>query len=97
MVLEEALHQFGISLNQLNVRFMLGTTQAIKAMVAQGLGVSVLSARTILRAERDVFHVLKIRETALMRTFSLVHPKTLESPLARTLVRIILTTPTSPL
>jgi DNA-binding transcriptional LysR family regulator len=95
MVLEEALHQFGISLNQLNVRFMLGTTQAIKAMVAQGLGVSVLSARTILPTERDVFHVLKIRETALMRTFSLVHPKTLESPLARTLVRIILTTLTT--
>lgn len=92
LVLEETLHHFGILLNQLNVRFVLGTTQAIKAMVAQGLGVSVLSARAILPADRQILHTLRLRETAMIRTFSIAHQKALESPLAATLARVILTT-----
>lgn len=93
MILEDALHQFGISLNGLNVRFVLGTTQAIKAMVAEGLGISVLSARTILPSEHALFRTLTLREANMIRTFFVVHPKTVSSAAARTLIRIIMTGP----
>jgi DNA-binding transcriptional LysR family regulator len=89
MVLEHALHQVGVSIHQLNIRFVLGTTQAIKAMISQGMGISVLSPYTISAEERDCFHLLSVRELALLRHFSLVHHHELAHPTARRLIRIL--------
>lgn len=48
MALEEALHRAGVRLHDLNIRFVLGTTQAIKSMVARGPWFTVLSPYTVL-------------------------------------------------
>ncbi len=89
LVLEEALRQVGSSLNQLNIRFVLGTTQAIKAMIARGMGVSVLSPYCILPGEKELFHVLAVREMALTRNFSVVHHHDLAHTVAHRLIRIL--------
>jgi len=88
-VLEESLRQVGVSLSQLNIRFVLSTTQAIKAMVSRGLGASVLSPYTIHPEERHHFHTLTLREASLSRHFSLVHRHSLDHALAQRLVRIL--------
>lgn len=89
MVLEEALNRVGIALSQLNIRFVLGTTQAIKAMIVQGMGISVLSPLTILPYERPLFHVISVVELPLPRSFSLVHHHDLAHPTAKKLIRTL--------
>jgi DNA-binding transcriptional LysR family regulator len=87
MVLEEALGRVGISLNQLNIRFVLATTQAIKAMIEQKMGVSVLSPLTILPYERSRFHMLSVDEVSFARSLALIYPHDLTHPVARKLIR----------
>lgn len=89
MVLEQSLNQLGISLDEFNVRFVLGTTQAIKAMIREGIGHSILSPYTILPHERALFHTLSIQELPLQRSFSLVHHHDLVHPVAKRLIRTL--------
>ncbi|MCY0878918.1 MAG: LysR family transcriptional regulator [Firmicutes bacterium] len=89
MVLEEALRQIGVPFSQLDIRFVLGTTQAIKAMIAQNMGISVLSPYTILPHEQHLFHLLPIRELALPRSLSLIHRHDLAHPAAKRLIRAL--------
>lgn len=93
MVMENALAQMGLSLNQLNIRFVLGTTQAIKTMIDQKIGASILSPLTILPHERSLFHLMDVEGLALLRHFTLIHHHDLSHPLADTIVRILLDHP----
>jgi DNA-binding transcriptional LysR family regulator len=89
MVMESALAQLGIALSQLNVRFVLGTTQAIKAMISQNLGVAILSPYTILPQERADFHLLDISPLRLMRHLSVIHSTEHLQPAAERLIRVV--------
>ena len=89
MVTESALAQLGIGLSQLNVRFVLGTTQAIKAMISQNIGVAILSPYTILPHERPYFHLLDIAPLRLMRHLSVIHSTERLQPAAERLIRVL--------
>lgn len=89
MVMEDALGHMGIVLSQLNIRFVLGTTQAIKAMISQDIGASVLSPYTILPHERAYFHLLDIAPLRLMRHFSVIHSTEHVHPVAERLIRVL--------
>lgn len=89
MVMETALSQVGIVLSQLNVRFVLGTTQAIKAMISQDIGASILSPYAILPHERPYYHLLDIAPLRLMRHFSVIHSTEHLHPVAERLIRVL--------
>ncbi|OLZ09640.1 LysR family transcriptional regulator [Sulfobacillus thermosulfidooxidans] len=70
--LEEALKIVNMDIQQLNVRLVLATTQAIKSMVKQGFGISVLSPLVITPEEDSVFHQLEIKGLTILRNFSII-------------------------
>ncbi len=74
MVLESSLSAIGLGLENLNVRMVLGTTQAIKAMVAAGVGISAMSPLVLSPEERARYHLLTVEGLDLYRHFSVVHP-----------------------
>lgn len=74
MTLESSLAAIGFGLENLQVRMVLGTTQAIKAMVAAGVGVSAMSPLVVSEDERKRFHALTVEGLDLYRSFSVVHP-----------------------
>ncbi|NMP21895.1 LysR family transcriptional regulator [Sulfobacillus harzensis] len=90
MVVESALGQLGISLNDLNIHFVLGTTQAIKAMIIQQQDASILSPYTILPHERHLFHIIDVEGLALLRHFTIIHHHEFVHPLAEALVRALM-------
>ncbi|AEJ38337.1 transcriptional regulator, LysR family [Sulfobacillus acidophilus TPY] len=92
-VLEDALNQVGIGLNQLNIRFVLGTTQAIKTMIIQDVAVSIMSPYTILPYERHLFRLLPVEELPMYRNFSLVYPNELSHSTALRLIHTLVTVP----
>lgn len=51
-VVEEYLNQAGMSIDELNVVMELGSTEAIKATVESGLGVSIISKNAIIKEEK---------------------------------------------
>lgn len=51
-VVEEYLNQAGMSINELNVVMELGSTEAIKATVESGLGVSIISKHAIIKEQQ---------------------------------------------
>jgi DNA-binding transcriptional LysR family regulator len=85
-VLEAALAQIGLGVEDLTVRLVLGTTQAIKAMVAQGVGVSVLSVRAILPEERGRYHFVEVEGLRFVRSFYAVLRRDRQVPAALALV-----------
>ncbi|MCL8208900.1 MAG: LysR family transcriptional regulator [Actinomycetia bacterium] len=85
-VLESALAQVGLGVEDLTVRLVLGTTQAIKAMVAQGVGVSVLSARAILPEERGRYHLAEVEGLRFTRSFYAVLRRDRQVPAALALI-----------
>ncbi len=91
---EEALNHVGVDLQTLEVRLVLATTQAIKAMVTSGMGITVLSPFTILPTEREVLHTLKILGLNLYRNFYVVHRRDLNLRLAHQFIQALLQSPT---
>lgn len=75
LVLESSLSTIGLGLENLNVRMILGTTQAIKAMVSAGVGISAMSPLVLSTEERSRFHLVTVRGLDLYRHFSVVHPE----------------------
>jgi DNA-binding transcriptional LysR family regulator len=73
LVLETSLSALGLGLENLNVQMVLGTTQAIKAMVAAGVGISAICPLVIAPEERRHFHLLTVRGLDLYRPFSVVY------------------------
>lgn len=79
MVLETSLSAVGLGLESLNICMTLGTTQAIKAMVSAGVGISVLSPLVISAEESSRFHLLSVEGLDFQRNFSVVHPEEMSS------------------
>ncbi|MGC8486951.1 MAG: LysR family transcriptional regulator [Clostridia bacterium] len=71
--LEQALSEMGLGVDDLTVSLVLGTTQAIKAMVRAGFGASVLSPLTVLPEERPDFASVQVDGLYLFRSFHAVH------------------------
>ncbi len=91
MAFEKGLDHVGVDLDQLNVRLVLGTTHAIKQMMLDGLGVSVLSPLTIEAPEDAGFHCVRVAGLHLFRNFSLVYRRDLSSAVAERFVRAVMT------
>ncbi len=74
---EEALQRTGLSVKDLNVVAVLGSTDAVKQALKKGLGVSFIS-RLAIEEELSEGHlkVLEIKDFSIKRAFSVVtHPK----------------------
>ncbi|MDA8200322.1 MAG: LysR family transcriptional regulator [Thermaerobacter sp.] len=92
--LERALDDHERGIEDLSVRLVLATTEAIKAMVRAGFGATVLSPLAIRPDETSGFHAMAVRGLDLTRHFYAVHlPVTLPAG-ARRLIHL-LTRPTA--
>lgn len=87
--LERALGDHERGIEDLSVRLVLGTTQAIKAMVRAGLGATVLSPLTIRADEAAGFHTVAVRDLDLTRHFYAVHLPITLPPGARRLIHLL--------
>lgn len=87
--LEKALSRHELGVEDLSVRLVLATTQAIKAMVRAGLGATVLSPLTIPSDEAAGFCRVAVPALDLTRHFYAVHlPITLPAG-ARRLIHLL--------
>ncbi len=86
MAFADALHHAGLRLNDLKIQYVLGTTQAIKAMIAGGHFYSVLSPLTISPHENGLFACVAIDGLQIHRNFYVIHRPGLNHPLATRLV-----------
>ncbi|KUO74392.1 MAG: transcriptional regulator [Desulfosporosinus sp. BRH_c37] len=72
-VMEIALKERGLDPDQLNVTMELGSTQAIKQVVAAGLGITIISSLTVNKeCDRKVFKILKIQDAPVSRSLSIL-------------------------
>ena len=72
-VMEVALKESGLDPEQLNVKMELGSTQAIKQVVAAGLGITIISSLAVSKErDRRLFKILKIRDAPLKLPLSLL-------------------------
>ena len=75
-VIENTLKKAGISSEQLNIVMYLGSTEAIKTAVENGLGVSILSGWAVERELRfKVLKALSFKDIRFQRDFSLIYQK----------------------
>lgn len=74
-VMEIALEERGLDPSKLNVTMELGSTQAIKQVVAAGLGITMISALTLQRkCDHNLFRTLKIQDSPVYRNLSIITP-----------------------
>lgn len=75
-IIEKYLSSHGISIQNMKITTVLGSTVAIKEAVESGLGISIVS-RWSVRKERkyDTLKLLSIKEEKIMRNFSLIFSK----------------------
>ncbi|MDR1604231.1 MAG: LysR family transcriptional regulator [Gracilibacteraceae bacterium] len=80
-VMELALEERGLDPGQLNVTMELGSTQAVKQVVAAGLGIAIISALTVTQeCKQHQLRMIKIRDCQLSRPLSvLTHAKTYQT------------------
>jgi DNA-binding transcriptional LysR family regulator len=75
-VIEKFLSRHGIAPQDMKISMVLGSTEAIKAAVENGLGVSILSRWAALKESKyGTLHLLRIKEEKVPREFSLVMNK----------------------
>jgi DNA-binding transcriptional LysR family regulator len=75
-VFEDALIKTGARPDDLKILMQLGSTQAIKALVAENIGISVLSKCTLRNEiEQGTHHCLNIPSIDLHRTFQFIFRK----------------------
>jgi DNA-binding transcriptional LysR family regulator len=75
-ILEWYLGQHGIAVSDLNVALTLGSTEAVKAGVEAGAGVSIVSSLSLGDEVRTgAIAIVPIEGVRMARTFSLVYPK----------------------
>lgn len=84
--LERALAEVGLGIDNLTVSLVLGTTQAIKAMVRAGFGSTVLSPLTVTDADRQELARVQVEGLVLSRSFYAVH---LPVPLSESVRRLV--------
>lgn len=72
-VMEMALKERGLDPEHLNITMELGSTHAIKQVVSAGLGITIISALTVNRADdHKVFKTLKIQDAPIYRPLSIL-------------------------
>lgn len=72
-VMEIALKERGLDLNQLNITMELGSTQAIKQVVSSGLGITIISSLTVRReCDLKIFKTLQIQDAPVYRPLSIL-------------------------
>jgi len=75
-MIEKFLARHGITLHDLKISTILGSTEAIKDAVENGLGVSIISRWAVRKENRyGTLHLLSIKEEKMTRDFSLVMNK----------------------
>ncbi|MDX1765265.1 MAG: selenium metabolism-associated LysR family transcriptional regulator [bacterium] len=75
-VIESALERAGVNLEDLNIVMYLGSTEAIKTAVENGLGISIISGWAIQKEVRfGVLRPLWFQDIRFKRDFSLVYQK----------------------
>lgn len=75
-VVEQYLNQAGMSIDELNVVMELGSTEAIKAAVESGLGVSIISKNAILKEQQlQLLTAYPIQGISFYRYFYIVFRK----------------------
>jgi DNA-binding transcriptional LysR family regulator len=89
VALEQALDYLGLGIEDLSVRLVLGTTQAIKAMVASGIGATVVSPLAILPAEQHQFHTVSVSGLNFLRSFFVIHKRDAVPPAGRRLIQAL--------
>lgn len=82
-VVEILMQEKGVNLSDFNITMELGSTQAIKQVVAAGLGVTIISALTVRReCEYNILKTVKIKDLNMGRPFNILtsanHEKTKE-------------------
>lgn len=72
-VMEMFLQERGVNLDCLNITMELGSTQAIKEVVAGGLGIAVISALTVRKeCDQHVLKMLRIQDAPVTRPLNLL-------------------------
>lgn len=75
-VLEQYLNQAGMSIDRLNVVMELGSTEAIKAAVESGLGVSIVSKNAIIKEQQlQLLTAYPIKNISFYRYFYIAFRK----------------------
>ncbi len=75
-MIEKNLEKQGISPLDLKVSLVLGSTEAIKSAVEDGMGVSIISAWAAKKeAKHGTLKTAVFKDIKLLRNFSLIHPK----------------------
>lgn len=83
-VVENALKQAGLGVNELNIVAEIESTETIKRLVSKGLGLSFISRKAVeAEIENGQMKVLKVDELTINRNFYFVyHTKRVLSPLS---------------
>ncbi len=75
-MIEKFLGRHGITLHDLKISAILGSTEAIKDAVENGLGISIISRWAARKEHRyGTLHLLNIKEEKMARDFSLIMNK----------------------
>lgn len=75
-MIEKFLGKYGMSLHDLKISAILGSTEAIKTAVENGLGISIISRWAVRQeSEHGSLHILNLKEEKMARDFSLIMHK----------------------
>lgn len=75
-MIEKNLEKQGLSLQELKISLVLGSTEAIKSAVEDGMGVSIISAWAAKKEARyGTLKTATFKDVKLLRNFSLIYPK----------------------
>jgi DNA-binding transcriptional LysR family regulator len=78
--IEKFLNRHGITLQDMKISTVLGSPEAIKDAVENGLGVSIISRWAVRKENKyGTLHLLSIKEGRIVRDFSLIINKSLVS------------------
>lgn len=80
-VMEIALEKRGLDSSQLNIQMELGSTKAVKQVVAAGLGITIISALTVVQeCNQKILKAIKIKDCPVYRPLNiLMHAQTLQT------------------
>ncbi|MDQ7095159.1 LysR family transcriptional regulator [Desulfosporosinus sp. PR] len=71
--IENALREKGLDPDQLTISMELGSTHAIKQVVAAGLGITIISSLTVTKeSEQHIFKLLKIQDAPLYQDLNIL-------------------------
>lgn len=75
-MIEKNLEKQGLSFNDLTISLVLGSTEAIKSAVEEGMGISIISAWAAKKEIRyGTLKTAQFKDIKFLRNFSLIYPK----------------------